>query len=923
MFLRWNQRANSKKPVAQFRKLKFELLEERILNAVDTIDSLLTESFASPPPSAAAMVAPVTPTSATFSVVGNASTNGSKVQLSVSSNNAGSISGLKYTWSLVKGPSGAKATFTTNANASAKDNVVSFNACGSYTLQIAIEGTGFPLRKITKDIVVSPTLTSFMFLDSSGRAVSPTSQITVTSRNYSFSVKAIDQFGNTMSTSPNLTWSASKIPADSGFDVTSSGGVLIAGFNKVGQYLLVGRSGSLPAREIAFNVVSSVSFVSAAESNGAAIRTQSPLAITSSTFRATAYASDQFGVRLSQQPTIKWTASPDSGAGSVKLDVASNNATFEFPQSGKYTLNAQYGSIQVSISANVTIPVNVMANLKVSQSAVSVLQGANQVLSVQAVDQFEKVLATQPAFSWSATGGSITVGSSSNSATFVAGNQAGSYLVTVRSGSLSKLISVNVLSKDQPSLDPIQTPSLANLVRSLYVDKSLSRGDAITILRSCAQDGVIDATEYVDLNAIFSTATKYVMPDYVSVLARNVVGTNLANKSFLGANLGNLQAGSSALVMNHLIDKWFLGVDVPQVTNPSYSYSTVAGQLFNGTPSHLDTRQGMLGDCYLIASLGSLADSNPDAVRNMFIDNGDGTYTVRFYSKYGNGQTSGTADYVTVNRQLPTDARGLLVYSNTASYANDRNLSIWIALAEKAYAQWNETGNEGRDGTNRYGSISGGNPYYVFSQVIGYEASNYAFSDANKQTLISAMTSRKAVVLGTNVSVSTPGLVGCHAYMMVGYTASNDSFTLYNPWGFCNPNPLTWAQLKKDGGGFTVVDAGFSLSNNSMRMAQMIIQSNTFEGSIGLMEMRAEGAIEKRGDALYSVPSTTIEIEASTDAIVFEKVNPTQECDPYGARHDLEGLERSILQHAELVDKALLSLLFAEDSSVQSGKVKV
>jgi len=796
----------------------------------------------------------------------------------------------------------------TNASASAKNNVVSFNACGSYTVQVAIEGTGFATRKITKDIVVNPTLTSFMFLDSVGRTLSPTNQILVTSRDYTFSLKSIDQFGNAMSTSPKLTWSASKIPADSGFDVASSRSVLTAGFNKVGQYVLVGRFGSLPPKELTFNVVPSATFISISGPNGTAIRTQTQLEITSSTYRAAAYVSDQFGVRLGQQPTINWTASSVSGIGSATLNVESNNATVEFSQSGKYSLKAQYGSIQVSVSANVTIPANVLSNIKVSQSALSVLQGSSQALSAQAVDQFEKALATQPTFSWSATGGAITVGASTNSATFVAGNQTGNFLITVRSGTLTKLISVNVLSMDQPSFDLIQSTSLANLFQSLYVDKSLSRNDAITILRSTVQDGVVDDLEYVDLNTIFSTSTKYVMPDYVSVLARNVVGTNLANKSFLGTKLGNLQSGSSALVMNHLIDKWFLGVDVPQVTNPSYSYRTVAGQLFSGTPSHADTRQGMLGDCYLIASFGSLADSNPDAVRNMFIDNGDGTYTVRFYSKYGNGKTTGTADYVTVNRQLPTDARGLLVYSNTASYASDRNLSIWIALAEKAYAQWNETGSAGRDGTNRYGSINGGNPYYVFSQVIGQEASNYAFTDTNKQILINAMNSRKAVVLGTNVSVGTPGLVGCHAYMMVGYNVSNDTFTLYNPWGYCHPTPLTWAQLKKDGGGFTVVDAGFSLSNNSMPLAQMVVRSNAFEGSVGLVEMRSERAIGKRGDALYSVQPAIVDVETSTDAITYEKESPSQEFDPYNWGHNFEDLERSILQHAALVDKALLSL---------------
>jgi hypothetical protein len=38
-----------------------------------------------------------------------------------------------------------------------------------------------------------------------------------------------------------------------------------------------------------------------------------------------------------------------------------------------------------------------------------------------------------------------------------------------------------------------------------------------------------------------------------------------------------------------------------------------------------------VGDCYFIAALGALADSSAAAIENMFIDNGDGTWTVRFY----------------------------------------------------------------------------------------------------------------------------------------------------------------------------------------------------------------------------------------------------------------------------------------------------
>ena len=45
--------------------------------------------------------------------------------------------------------------------------------------------------------------------------------------------------------------------------------------------------------------------------------------------------------------------------------------------------------------------------------------------------------------------------------------------------------------------------------------------------------------------------------------------------------------------------------------------------------------QGELGDCYLIAALGAIADSSPAAIENMIIpngvENGIASWTVRFY----------------------------------------------------------------------------------------------------------------------------------------------------------------------------------------------------------------------------------------------------------------------------------------------------
>ena len=83
--------------------------------------------------------------------------------------------------------------------------------------------------------------------------------------------------------------------------------------------------------------------------------------------------------------------------------------------------------------------------------------------------------------------------------------------------------------------------------------------------------------------------------------------------------------------MTELIGKWFLGTDLPTLTSSSLTYTMVSGSLFPTAPSNTDEFQGELGDCYFISSLGTIAESNPAAIQNMFINNGDGTYTVRFY----------------------------------------------------------------------------------------------------------------------------------------------------------------------------------------------------------------------------------------------------------------------------------------------------
>ena len=107
------------------------------------------------------------------------------------------------------------------------------------------------------------------------------------------------------------------------------------------------------------------------------------------------------------------------------------------------------------------------------------------------------------------------------------------------------------------------------------------------------------------------------------------------------------------MALRNLVSKWFLGLDHPATPSDTggsmptpiwYQYTN--GTLFGSGVSYTDIRQGGVGDCWFVASLEEAVLLAPSVIQNMFIDNGNGTYTVRYFR--------GTvADYVTVDRYLP------------------------------------------------------------------------------------------------------------------------------------------------------------------------------------------------------------------------------------------------------------------------------
>ncbi len=314
-----------------------------------------------------------------------------------------------------------------------------------------------------------------------------------------------------------------------------------------------------------------------------------------------------------------------------------------------------------------------------------------------------------------------------------------------------------------------------------YNGGGIDRNEMIGLLRDAKDYGAIDSSELSDLRKIVGNAAGLGIADYVRVLARKVVNSDPANAR---SGIGNLFSGSSSTQMENLIGKWFLGTDRPTAAG-TYQYAN--GALFQNGISYRDVDQGQVGDCYFLASLGAVALKAPSNISNMFTDNGDGTFTVRFFN-------GGVADYVTVDRYLPTYGGGGFIYANDSSGLayNNANNELWVALAEKAYVQMSQSGWTGQDVGNTYESISGGWAKTTLEQITG-RTSTANFM--NLGSMWTAFTSGQSIALHTN-GTTEAGIVGNHVYVLTGFNYTTGRYTVYNPWGGGDgPVELTGAQL--------------------------------------------------------------------------------------------------------------------------------
>lgn len=380
---------------------------------------------------------------------------------------------------------------------------------------------------------------------------------------------------------------------------------------------------------------------------------------------------------------------------------------------------------------------------------------------------------------------------------------------------------LNILKQGSNSqsalLNTLTSAGIRNQVAAvLNTGKSLFTYDSILKVLQ-AVDTVIgtQGLTQVQLNELKSLVTavgKAVGTNsYLYEITSNVVNGCKSNATWTGGastptSLGNLAVGSSLWQMDKLIDKWFLGEDLP--TWSSSAYTTINTPLYSVSgPLASDVTQGQIGDCYFMAALVNVAATESALIKSMITDNGNGTYGIRFYG------ANDDPVYITVNNQLPNSGR-----------ATSASGGSWVSMLEKAYVEYSvEVFGE----ANNYTSINGGwgegltavtgkNCSYYYSYSAG---SLQNWSTTIKNNVLNALSSGQEVMYASFLNVKDVAngktdLVSGHMYSVLGYDRTKDELILRNPWG--NSGGSSWngvfdlTMTELWGGASTATSAGWS-----------------------------------------------------------------------------------------------------------------
>jgi hypothetical protein len=232
-------------------------------------------------------------------------------------------------------------------------------------------------------------------------------------------------------------------------------------------------------------------------------------------------------------------------------------------------------------------------------------------------------------------------------------------------------------------------------------------------------------------------------------------------------------------------------------------YVNYLGELFirGGSDSHAifydDARQGLLGDCYLMAAMAAVALHRPNIIRSMIQENGDGTYNVIFAS---GSLTVGLrmegiiptiyvdrTNYETrsIDADLPTfDIRvsGSLAYGKSSDFNPSGQRELWPSLIEKAYALV--------FGGGSYKGIEWGNAGDALRRITGVNVNEYDLDGRyppigqwSEDEILSKI--KESIIQGQPTTISskstTIGIPPSHVFVPIAVDSARREVSLYDP----------------------------------------------------------------------------------------------------------------------------------------------
>ena len=274
--------------------------------------------------------------------------------------------------------------------------------------------------------------------------------------------------------------------------------------------------------------------------------------------------------------------------------------------------------------------------------------------------------------------------------------------------------------------------------------------------------------------------------------------------------------------------------DIFDCEGPPLHYAKVDGKLFVKGEKDFDAirssdvSQGITGDCYFLSSLAAVANKDPNVIRQMIKDNGNGTYTVTLYTdKDQDGKLE--ASTFSVNNRFPVhdgdpnQAAFAQVSTEsvhnpqwdkkfaelTASGYSKQKAEAWLAkngipketeqkelwpmVAEKAFAESSVNGSYNAIGNGGYGSAA-------LSDITGKIGEHFD-SDVSFDKLSQLDGQGYAMVASSNINQDKDSdIASNHAYAVMGVDEEKGTITLFNPWGFANQDPdhPTYVTLSED-----------------------------------------------------------------------------------------------------------------------------